>query len=265
MAAQQHKTRKLFYDIETSYIITQQKKWSLWDEHPIAEDIIEDWQILCFAWKWEGESKVHVLAQCDFKDYKKGKLNDYKVVEKLAELYTEADIVVAHNGNSFDQKKVQARMQIHHMWPPMPYAQIDTRLEMKRVGAHTSNKLLHLNKSLGIESKLDAGGMKTWDGCIAGDKKAWRQMKKYNKGDIVALEELYLEVRPWMKNHPAINVLESRPDACPNCGGTNIIAGNKYAATRTNRYQYHRCQGCGHPMKVRIAEPKTPAERNLYV
>lgn len=260
------KARTLLYDIETTYIITKEKRWGLWDDRPIQRDIVQDWYILCFAYKWLDSKKVHIVAQTDFPmDYRKDRTNDRRVVERLAELFTEADIVIAHNGNSFDQKKVQARMQIHHMQPPMPYAQIDTKLEMKKVASHTSNKLADLNKSLSIEHKLEAGGMKTWDGCMAGDKKSWRQMKKYNKGDIVALEQLYLEVRPWMKNHPAINVLEERPNACRNCGGTNITAGTKYAATPTNRYQFHRCQDCGHPMRVRLPEFKQASERMHFV
>lgn len=260
-----HKTRTLLYDIETSYVITSEKRWGLWDERPIDRSIEQDWQILCFAYKWLDEKKVYVIGQDDFEDYVPGKLDDYNVVAELADLFDEADIVIAHNGNSFDQKKVQARMMIHGMQPPVPYKQIDTKLEVKRVAAHTSNKLADLNKSLGIEQKLEAGGIRTWDGCMAGDPKAWKKMKKYNKGDIVALEELYLIERPWMKTHPAINSLEARPNACPKCGGTTMHAGMKYTATNSNRYQYFRCLDCGGNVKSRLPEYKQATERMLYV
>lgn len=260
--AQQHKTRTLLYDIETSYIVAG--VWDIWNTN--AATVIQDWQILCFGYKWLGEKKIHIVSQDDFKGYKPGKLDDKNVVIALWNLFNEADIVVAHNGNSFDQKKVQARMMVHKMPPPEPYAQVDTKVAMKQVAAHTSNKLADLNRALGLESKLDAGGIDTWTGCMNGDPKAWKHMKKYNKGDIVALEELYLEVRPWMKNHPAVNVLESRPDACPRCGkeGT-MIKGMKYKATNTNLYQYYRCKECGGMAKSRIPEPKQALEKMRYV
>jgi hypothetical protein len=258
--------RILLYDIETSYIETTEKRWGLWDDRPIERRIVNDWYILCFAYKWLGDKKVTVVALPDFPlDYKRDKSNDRKVVEYLADLFTKADVVIAHNGNSFDQKKVQARMQIHHLYPPMPYAQIDTKLEAKRSGAHTSNKLSDLCKSLELQHKLDAGGMKTWDGCMAGDKKAWKHMKKYNKGDIESLEALYLELRPWIKNHPAMNVLAERPNACRVCLSENIKAGMKYASTKANKYQYFRCGDCGHPMKARVAEFRQSEERMKYV
>src|SRR5690606_17959042 len=93
---------------------------------------IQDWYILCFAYKWLGERKTHVIAQPDFKDYKPGSSDDKNVVQKLWELFEEADVVVAHNGNSFDQKKSQARMIYHGMRPPAPYKQIDTKLVARR-------------------------------------------------------------------------------------------------------------------------------------
>jgi hypothetical protein len=261
----QHKTKILLYDIETSYIIVKQKRWGLWDERAIDTEIVQDWQILCFAYKWLDEKKVYVTGQDDFEDYTPGTLDDYNVVSELRDLFNQADVVIAHNGNSFDQKKAQARMMIHQMQPPEPYQQIDTKLAIKRVAAHTSNKLADLNKSLGLEHKLEAGGMATWDGCMAGDPKAWAKMKRYNKGDIVALEQLYLEERPWMANHPPINVLERRPDACPKCGHDRLHKGTKYRATNSNLYQYYRCVKCNGICKSRVAEPKQQYERAFYV
>jgi DNA-directed RNA polymerase subunit M/transcription elongation factor TFIIS len=256
--------RTLIYDIETSYIITQEKKWGIWDERPIQREIIQDWQILCFAYKWLDEKKTHVIAQDDFKGYKAGVLNDRGVVQELHKLFCEADVVVAHNGNSFDQKKAQARMMIHKLPPPIPYAQVDTKLAIKQVAAHTSNKLFDLAQSLELTHKLDAGGMATWEGCMAGDKKAWKKMKKYNKGDVVTLEALYLEIRPWMKRHPAVNVLDSRPNACPKCGKEKMHKVMKYRATNTNLYQYYRCYDCGGMSKSRIPEYKQSQERMVY-
>lgn len=250
------KARTLLYDIETSYIISG--NWGIWDQN--AAVVLQDWQILCFAYKWLGEKKVRVIGQDDFQNYVPGKLDDKAVVVELANLFSEADIVIAHNGNSFDQKKVQARMMVHHMDPPAPYKQIDTKVETKRVAAHTSNKLADLNKALGLESKLQAGGISTWTGCMEGDPKSWKKMKTYNKGDIVALEELYLHIRPWMKTHPAMNLLNDNVEGCPNCNGINLQR-RGLAHTRTTSYQRFQCTDCGAWTKSRTAEK---GEKPLY-
>lgn len=243
--------RTLIYDIETSYIIGA--TWGIYQQDVMK--VIQDWQILMFAYKWLGEKKTHIVSQDDFKDYKKGKLNDYNVVKRLHELFSEADIVVAHNGNSFDQKKAQARMMIHKMTPPEPYMQIDTKLEVKRVAAHTSNKLSDLAQSLELTHKLDAGGLSTWTGCMEGDPKAWKRMKTYNRGDVITLEELYLEIRPWMKNHPNFNVLENTLDRCTKCGSPDMVARGFYV-TKTGKRQRYLCKDCGAWSQDRYAEPQ---------
>lgn len=255
------KSRFLVYDIETSPLITY--TWGIYEERAI--EVIEDWQILCFAYKWLDEKKTHVVAQNDFKSYKKGENNDKDVVKALWDLFDEADAVIAHNGDRFDQKKTTARFMHYGMSPPSPYQSIDTKKVAKRYAGFSSNKLDDLGKTLGLGHKAETGGFGTWKGCMAGDKKAWDKMKRYNKRDVVLLEKLYLELRPWITNHPAINVLESRPNACPKCGGTKIYAGMKYRATNTNLYQYFRCMDCGGMIKRRIPEYKQALERMQYV
>lgn len=242
--------RTLIYDIETSAIVAH--VWKVWQADAIR--VVDDWDIICFAYKWLGEKKIHFVAQWDFDDFKPGVRNDKNVVKKLWELFNVADIVIAHNGNSFDQKKSQARMMIHHMPPPAPYRQIDTKVEIKRVSAHTSNSLSALARSLELDPKDDAGGYDTWINSMAGEKKAQKHFKKYNLQDVETLEQLYLEVRPWMKTHPQMNVLSGRPEACPKCGKGPLYKGMKYQATNGNRYQYYRCTKCEGMSKSRLPE-----------
>lgn len=243
------KARILLYDIETSYIIGG--VWGIYQTDVVT--VLQDWQILCASYKWLDEKKIHVIGQDDFKDYKPGKLNDINVVKKLRDLFDEADIVIAHNGNSFDQKKVVARMMVHHLPPPSPYKQIDTKREMKKVANHTSNKLADLNRQLGLQSKIDSGGIKTWTGCMEGDKKSWDSMKKYNIKDVKALEELYLEERPWMTTHPSLSLLEGMLDACPNCGKGPMIK-KGYYFTRVSKVQVWQCKNCKSHPRSRVPE-----------
>lgn len=244
------KAKILIYDIETSPIIAY--TWGVWQTDVI--EVLHDWQVLSVAWKWLGESTSHVIGQDDFNDYKPGVNNDIHVIEKIHELFDEADVVVAHNGNSFDQKKVQARMAIHGMMPPSPYKQVDTKLVAKRFGAFTRNNLKHLANDLQTRNKKgDAGGFETWQGCLAGSKTAWKTMKKYNKQDITTLEDLYLKLLPWMQNHPNIANIIGSEEACPKCGSKNI---HYRGYARTNVCTYHRiqCQDCGGWGRERLSD-----------
>lgn len=241
MAGLAHQSpRVLLYDIETSYIVA-----GLWRTYQAdAVTVLQDWQILCFAYKWLDGRTTKVIGQDDYEDYKPGTLNDWSLVNQLHSLFDEADVVVAHNGNQYDQKKVQARMMVHGLRPPSPYIQVDTLREMKKVAAHTSNRLDALNQALGLDRKLNAGGIATWTGCMNGDPAAWSRMKRYNKQDVRALEELYIATLPWMRAHPALNVLADKPDGCPRCLGTDLQA-RGYRIARTRKYRRWQCGDCG--------------------
>lgn len=236
-----NKTKILLYDIETSPIVGT--VWGKYEQDLIW--VIDDWHMLTFAYKWLDEKQTHVLGLDDFPLFKKEPTNDKELVRKLHELFTEADIVVAHNGNRFDQKKSQARFIYHGMQPPAPYKQIDTRLEAKRHFAFTSNKLDDLGEHLGMGRKLKTD-KDLWRNCMAGVPSAWEKMKRYNKKDVVLLEKVYLRLRPWINTHPSRAVIEGIPSACPKCGAKNSLVGQGLRHYTTVSYaQRYQCKVCG--------------------
>jgi len=233
--------RVLIYDIETSPLIGY--TWGIWEQNVIK--IKEDWKILTIAWKWLGESKVHVIGQDDFPDYKPGVNNDFMIACKLRELLDEADITMAHNGDQFDIKRVMTRIIVHQIPPPSPTIQMDTKKIFKRLGAFTSNRLKDLAKDLQVHQKGDPGGFETWEGCLAGDPKAWAHMKRYNKQDIPPLEDIYIKVRPYMQNHPAMNLGAGQEEACPKCGEGPMQKRGTIKRAKSTTYQRYQCQACG--------------------
>lgn len=248
----------LLYDIETSpnlgYI------WGKWQQDVIAYE--EQWYILSVAWKWLGQKTTHVAALPDFKTYKKDRTNDVEIVKLIHDLFDEADVVIAHNGDSFDQKKSQARMMVHKMTPPSPYRQIDTKKVAKKYANFNSNKLDDLGQILGLGEKASTGGFSLWKGCMDGNPSAWRVMKKYNKQDVVLLEKIYLELRGWMTNHPAMNLMEGKLDSCPNCGGTKIHKNGTYF-NRVSKVQVWKCTDCGAHPRSRLVD--AVKEHVMYV
>src|ERR1700688_4966752 len=96
----------LLLDIETSPNLG----W-VWGKY--QQDIIKfnkEWFILCFAAKWLDQSQIITKRLPDYNLYKKDSENDREVVRALWELLDEADVVVAHNGDEFDIKKINARI-----------------------------------------------------------------------------------------------------------------------------------------------------------
>lgn len=203
--------------------------------------------LLTVAWKVLGEKAIHVRGLDDFPGYRKNPHDDSKLVKFIAdEIFSEADVLIAHNGNNFDQKVVQARMITHGFTPPAPYKQIDTKLATKRVGRFASNKLDDLCNQLDGQRKLKHGDFENfWLAVDNGDPKAMALMKKYNKIDVKRLEELYLHLRPWIPNHPSISLADGRPDACPKCGQGPLIKHKKKHYSKLGWKQQFQCGSCG--------------------
>lgn len=230
-------------DIETSPLTGY--TWGIWEQNVI--EVTKRSSILCAAWKYLGDKSVHAIAQYESKGYKPGVEDDYEVVKKLRDVLDEADIVVTQNGNAFDLPIIYARMFEHGLTPPSPFKKIDTKKLAKSIFKFESNKLEHMVQYAGIASKTNPGGFGAWKGCMAGNKKAWRDMVKYNKNDVVITELLYLKMRPFMESHPNLNVITNRLDACPKCQNTDLQS-RGFSITATSRKRRYQCvgtKGCG--------------------
>lgn len=219
----------LALDIETSALTI--RTWGLYEQDAIKK--VKSFTILSVAYQWLGE-KTKVIA-CDNQTEK-------QLLEKLHALLDEADVVMAHNGDSFDIKKINARFIVHKIGPPSPYKTIDTKKEAKKVAAFDSNALNNLGIDMGEGEKIKHRGFDMWEGCENGNQKDWADMKRYNKKDVDLLVKIYLRLRPWMKNHPDIRK-DSSPN-CPKCDSHKVI---KQGIRRSQSRLYVRmqCKDCG--------------------
>ena len=60
-----------------------------------------------------------------------------------------------------------------------------------------SNKLDYVAQKLEVGAKVKHSGFKLWIDCMAGDDKAWKEMKKYQVHDVNLLIDLYEILLPW--------------------------------------------------------------------
>lgn len=240
----------LHLDIETAPI--EMLSWGMWNQNHHIDQIVHDWHILCWAAKWHHKSEVIASALPGHKNYKDDKRDDSAVCGAMWNLLDDADIVVAHNGDKFDIKKINARFLLHGFPPPSPYKQIDTLKMARRKFAITSNKLDYLGRYLGIGRKVKHEGFDLWIKCMAGDMAAWAKMIRYNKQDVRLLEKVYKILAPWETNLPNGATYvddETRMCTVPGCGGKCGL--NGYRNLNFGRYQKYVCTKCGHPQRGR--------------
>lgn len=201
-------------------------------------DMVKDhWYTLCWSAKWLGSKEM--LSAGIYSSSK----DDKEIMLKLWKLFDEADIVVAHNAVRFDCRKANARFLYYGINPPSPYAIVDTLKVARKHFAIMSNRLNDLGVFLDVGKKIKTGGFELWEKCMAGDKVAWDKMVRYCKQDVRLLERIYLKLRPYMKSHPNLAVIEDR-DVCPRCTSKKIQYRGSLV-TNGGKYKRFQCQDCG--------------------
>lgn len=247
----------LYLDIENSRMIVEFPTYSLYNIDRIhPKHIKHDWYITCAAWAWldnktQKVGKILGAKTSDFKTYKKDFRNDLGIVTELHKVMSEADLIVGHNSDSFDIKKINYRFMKHGLEPIDLCPTVDTLKAARKYARSSSNSLYYLAKEFGVPMKIDlpSGVMHAADeGC----EKSLDRLFKYCKGDIKAGASLYFKMLPYIKNHPNINRIIGTQEkayptnvhSCGSCGSNNIIR-NGYRSTKSGKRQRYLCYDCG--------------------
>jgi len=224
-------TKRLFLDIETSLSVVS--TFSLWPKFISHDNIIEDWHIICAAWKWEGEDGVF------------GELiyhkNDKKVVKALCAVIAEADEIVYHNGRKFDWKKFNTRVVMNNLPPVSKPRETDTLIQCRKHFSFTSNRLDYISKILGFGGKLPtSAGL--WIRALKGDKVAINEMFEYNKMDVVILEQVFNRLKPYIELGYNPNI-DTSTDVCTHCSSGRLEK-RGWSYTKTTKYRKYQCKDC---------------------
>jgi hypothetical protein len=231
----------LVWDIETAPILGY--VWSLWEQNVALNQIKSDWHLLSWAAKWLGKPEVLYMDQRNAKNIE----DDKAILSRLWKLLDEADCVITQNGKAFDQKKINARFILNGMGPPSPYKHIDTKQLAKKHFAFTSNKLEYMAEKLCKQQKLkhkEFIGFDLWKECLAGNERAWEEMRHYNTQDVLATEELYLKLSPWGGSGVNLNTFHSAAEFRCQCG-SNDFASRGHGFNQSGKYRKFSCKQCG--------------------
>lgn len=207
--------KTLLLDTENAPLITT--AWGIHDQSLRYTDIIQHWFFICSQWKWLGEDKLnHSSLLHDPKRFIKDHTDDYHVVKTTCEIIEQCDVLVGHNIKKHDLRKLKAKIAKHNLPPLKDVFVVDTYEWSKKFG-FTSRKLGDLCDYLDVENRKlehDPGIFKL---ACQGDVKAIRKTIRYGLGDLPTLEDVYLRLRPHIKNHPNHNRF-SDDECCPDCG-----------------------------------------------
>lgn len=238
--------RILFADIETAPIIMA--SWSMRSPEASAVYVLRDTYILMVSYKWAHETSVQTISLPDFPRYKRNRHDDKDLCRAVRRLLDQADIVVAHNGDSFDVKKINSRLITNGFAPPSPYKTIDTLKIARGSFKFDSNKLDNIGRYLKEGRKRPNTGAALWRSVVEdGSPKSWGEMRRYCKQDTALLASVYERVKPWAKNHPNLNLYDKArlAHACPTCKSTRVQRRGVIVKVATRRARFH-CQDCGH-------------------
>lgn len=199
---------------------------------PIAM-IEEPTYTLSWCAKWLGEEKVYFQ-----------KVGSKGFIENIHRMVDKADGVVHYNGKSFDMKHLNREFLLAGMPPPSPYNNIDLLGTIRTNFKFASNKLAWTSLAMGYEGKVNHRGIQLWFDCMDNKASAWREMKEYNVQDVLLLEEMFEDLKPWITSLPNYAMWTDNSDpTCRNCGSTNLHS-RGLQRTMARIYQRYQCQDC---------------------
>lgn len=251
-------------DIET--LPLEVLAWGIRDQVISLDQIKTDWSILSFAAKKLGSKEI-IYKDTMGRGARKVR-DDSQLLKALWQLLDRADIIVAQNGKRFDLRKIRARLLIAGYKPFSPIRVIDTYKEADKLADFTSHKLAYLSEKLAKTKKSEHKrfpGLDLWKACLQDDPRARVELRKYNKLDVIATEEVYLVLAPWMEKHPNLTVyVDAKDPRCPTCSSKRLQCRGP-AVTQSSRYQRYHCQNCGAWPRGKEQQISKDARKKLLV
>ena len=118
-------------DIESSPLMMY--AWGAYEQNALK--ILEPTKIIACAWKTLGENDAVVKTLADYKGYKPGVVDDEKLVRDVWKVLDRSDVVLGHNLDRFDIRKLNTRFAVYNLDAPSYYKTIDTLKVAKKMFA----------------------------------------------------------------------------------------------------------------------------------
>jgi hypothetical protein len=227
-------------DFETLPLKIEGYLFGIRDQYITYDMVARDSRILSWAGKVLGDNRVFsdIMTPDEARNY------DSHRITKSAKSFVDAcDFIIGHNWKGFDGKVLNSELMFHRL-APVDYTAIDTLLLIRHYFREASYKLADINKKYGIRNKISNEGMNLWRRCANGDPDALAEMLFYNEGDILANEDLFYRIAPYVsRSLPNFDIYRSgmkRECVC----GNNVFHSEGYMYTTGGKFSRLRCT-CG--------------------
>lgn len=227
------KLKTLALDLELSPNVAH--VWGLWNNNVSLAQLQETQDVLCFGAKWVGGKKVFFKSVHHH--------SKKEMLDELWALLNEADAVLGWNSKNFDMKHANREFLEAGYPPPSPVKHIDLMHVARSQFKTPSNKLDYYANMLLGHGKVQHEGHALWVKCMAGDKKAWATMKKYQIEDVELLIPLYEALLPWIPKHPNLGLFGGS-GVCPKCDSSDVKQ-DGFETTGVSKFERFHCMGCG--------------------
>jgi transposase-like protein len=221
--------------------------------------------ILCASWKYLGDSSVQSIHLTQ-DEVLSG--DDFRITQKLYDLYSDADAVLCHNSKGYDHKVVQSRGAYWDM-PALPTVKVLDTLELTRKNLRLpSNKLDSIAAYFNLPLKLDHSGISLWVNVQSGDEVAMQNMVEYCRQDVVVLEAVWNKLKQVGKAGSDFNAALYFSDEvvrCRTCGSENVEKTGRTSSTSSSVYDEYQCGDCGSVHRNKITNTLTGKRKNLLV
>lgn len=252
----------LFYDIEIFHVYDeayQERMYTGWIDRSVRMSA----DLSCishFGYIFDDEpSKCIDLTQIKYFDPKHPAKGEKYLLSKISTIFQKATHLVAHYGDKFDRRYLNAKF-LQYGLPPIPtypyLKQTDTCALAKRHLKLSSNRLDNIAKFLQVQAKRDKTWPDEWLKMTKGNKAAFDRINYYCKGDVETLKQVFTKLQAFAVAVPNKNLLYGTT-GCPQCSSKETIKYGFYYG-RTKVYQRYRCRSCSF-----IWHGKMPLNRDI--
>lgn len=197
--------------------------------------------LLCVGWKWLGSKRVNVF-KIDLSNTGKFQVEERKLLNRFLKVYNSADMVITYNGKLFDQKYIQAKAVHFSERTPQNPPHVDLYWTVKHNFKISRKSLQNAAYYFGLSNEKTPVEGQIWLRAAMGDKSALRYIVAHCRADVLVLEELYLKLRSYVRQHPRVKGY----GPCAACGGVKFEFCRYAMTTKKGAFAKLRCLNCGY-------------------
>ena len=223
-------------------------------------------EMICMGYRWHHEDEYKIVKINDFDGWDELEVEnrDRYLVERVADIIAEADVLVGHYSKRFDHRFIQTRCLMHGLKviPDPPH--IDTWQIAKYQCAFTRNSMKVMADRLDCDDTKSHVNWRIWRRLKAHDEEAIETISTYCIQDVRTQYAMTQKLLPLAKHMPNMNILTGEVNyRCPGCGSDNVQR-RGFHTTKINKFQRFQCQECGKWSRGRKTVLGKDVERQMY-